>query len=91
MSKLKDLYLDDLIDKNTYKSDYQKLSKKLKDLKTDIEVPPKNDFTELQKIINLDITKIYALLSDEEKRTFGLNILDKVYVENGEIKEVTFL
>ena len=91
MFKLKDLYLDDLIDKNTYKSDYQKLSKKLKDLKTDIEVPPKNDFTELQKIINLDITKIYALLSDEEKGTFGLNILDKVYVENGEIKEITFL
>lgn len=91
MFKLEDLYLDDLIDKNTYKSDYQKLSKKLKDLKTDIEVPPKNDFTELQKIINLDITKIYALLSDEEKGTFELNILDKVYVENGEIKEVTFL
>ena len=89
--KLKDLYLDNLIDKNTYKSDYEKLNKQLNELKSNTEIPKKRDFSELQKIINLDIIKIYTLLSDEEKRTFWLNIIDKIYIENGEIKEVTFL
>lgn len=89
--KLKDLYLDDLIDKNTYKSDYEKLSKQLHELKSDIEIPEKKDFSELQKIINLDVSKTYSSLSDGEKRTFWINIINKIYIENGEIKEVTFL
>ena len=73
------------------KTDYEKLNKKLKELKTNTEIPQKKDFSELKKIINLDITKIYKTLSNEEKRTFWLNIVDKIYVENGEIKEITFL
>ena len=91
INKLKDLYLDDLINKITYKTDYEKLNKKLKELKTNTEIPQKKDFSELKKLINLDITKIYKTLSNEEKRTFWLNIVDKIYVENGEIKEITFL
>ncbi|MCI8618433.1 MAG: recombinase family protein [Clostridia bacterium] len=90
--KLKDLYLDDLIDKNTYKNDYEKLSKKLNTLKNEIQtIDEKKDFTKIEKIVNLDINKIYCLLSIDEKRTFWLNIIDKIYIENGEIKEVTFL
>ena len=89
--KLKDLYLDDLIDKNTYKADYEKLNKKLNELKNNTIISEKKDFSELQKLIKLDIPKIYFLLSDEEKRTFWINIIDKIYIENGEIKEVTFL
>ncbi len=89
--KLKDLYLDDLIDKDTYKRDYEKLNQRLNELKN-IEIEPvKNDFSEIQKIINLDIYNIYYSLSDEEKRTFWLSIIDKIYLENGEIKEVIFL
>ena len=91
INKLKDLYLDDLINKITYKTDYEKLNKKLKELKTNTEIPQKKDFSELKKLINLDITKIYKTLSNEETRTFWLNIVDKIYVENGEIKEITFL
>ena len=83
--------IDDLINKITYKTDYEKLNKKLKELKTNTEIPQKKDFSELKKLINLDITKIYKTLSNEEKRTFWLNIVDKIYVENGEIKEITFL
>lgn len=89
--KLKDLYLDDLIDKNTYKSDYEKLSKQLHELKSNTEIPEKRNFSELQKIINLDVSKTYLSLSNEEKRTFWIKIIDKIYIENGEIKEVTFL
>ena len=89
--KLKDLYLDDLIDKKTYKLDYQKLNSILQKLQSENTPSEKKDFSNLQKIINLNIDKIYSSLSDEEKRTFWLNIIDKIYLENGEIKEVIFL
>lgn len=89
--KLKDLYLDDLIDKKTYKSDYESLNKKMNELKNEAISTPQRDFSKLKEIMNLDIYKIYCLLSDEEKRTFWLKIIDKIYVENGKIKEITFL
>lgn len=91
ISKLKDLYLDDLIDKETYKTDYTNLNKKLKDLKSESTVSKQKDFSNVEHVINLDIVKIYSLLTVDEKRTFWLNIIDKIFVEDGKIKEVTFL
>lgn len=91
INKLKDLYLDDLIDKDTYKLDYENLNKKLNNLKNTATFHKNKNFSKVQKIINLDINKIYSLLSVDEKRTFWINIIDKIYIENGEIKEVTFL
>lgn len=91
IDKLKDLYLDDLINKETYKSDYKELTDKLNKLKSENIIPTKKDFSNLEKTINLNIEKIYLSLSDEEKRTFWINIIDKIYIENGEIKEITFL
>ena len=88
--KLKDLYLEDLIDKKIYKSDYEKLNKKLNELKAEKIIPAKKDFSNLQKTIN-DVEKTYLSLSVEEKRTFWLNIIDKIYIEDGIIKEVVFL
>ena len=88
--KLKDLYLDDLIDKKTYRSDYESLNKKMNELKNKAISTPQRDFSKLKEIMNLDIYKIYCLFSDEEKRTFWLKIIDKIYIENGKIKEITF-
>lgn len=89
--KLKDLYLDDLIDKDTYKSDYEKLNKKLNDLKQKNQKTNQKDFTKLKEYINSDIYNIYKKLNIEEKRTLWINVVDKIYIENGEIKEVIFL
>ena len=50
INKLKDLYLDDLINKITYKTDYEKLNKKLKELKTNTEIPQKKRFFGIEKI-----------------------------------------
>ena len=91
LNKLKDLYLDDLINKDTYKKDYNSLSKILNDLKSENSIPIQKDFSKLQKTINSNILDKYLSLSIEEKRTFWINIIDKIYIENGEIKEVIFL
>lgn len=89
--KLKDLYLDDLIDKDTYKSDYEKLNKRLNELKLKNETPIQKDFSKLKEYINSDICNIYIKLNTEEKRTLWVNVVDKIYIKNGEIKEVIFL
>ena len=89
--KLKDLYLDDLIDKDTYKKDYEILTTQLNKLKTFQEIPKEKDISKLKNTINANFDEIYCSLTLEEKRTFWLNIINQIYVENGEIKEVTFL
>lgn len=91
LNKLKDLYLDDLIDKETYKKDYNSLCKELDNLQSVSTTIIKKDFSKLQKTINSNILNKYLTLSIEEKRTFWINIIDKIYIENGEIKEVTFI
>lgn len=89
--KLKDLYLDDLIDKATYKSDYEKFNQQLQSLKAKQTACVSKDVSKLKSFINIDIEKIYATLSIEEKRILWISLIDKIYVENGKIKEVIFL
>lgn len=89
--KLKDLYLDDLIDKDTYKNDYKNLNNQLNELKKQTNNVEKKDFTNLQNFINTDLNSIYKKLNIEEKRTLWLNLIDKIVVNDGKIKEITFL
>ena len=89
--KLKDLYLDDLIDKETYKKDYEKYSKELSELRTVKTVKKSRDLSNLEKIFNSNYLNIYNKLSISNKKKFWLSAIDKIYVEKGEIKEVTFL
>lgn len=90
--KLKDLYIDDLIDKDTYKKDYNKYNAELSKLKsTEIATTKKQDFSHITKIINSDYRTIYNKLSTKNKKKFWLLIIDKIYVLDGMIKEVTFL
>ncbi len=89
--KLKDLYLDDLIDKNSYIYDYNSLNHKLNELKKQTTVVKKNDFSNLKKFINTDLDSIYKKLSVDEKRNLWLNTIDNIIVIDGQIKEITFL
>lgn len=91
MNKLKDLYLDDLIDKETYKNDYKKLTDQINDLKKTTDKTEARDFSNLQNFINMNLDSIYKKLNTEEKRTLWLNTINKIIIENGEIKEITFL
>ena len=91
INKLKDLYLEDLIDKTTYKEDYTQLTKKLNELKKQEIKPKEKDLSNIKNFVNMDIDKIYSELTEDEKRVLWINIIDKIYVEDGNIKEVTFL
>ena len=86
---MKDLYLDDLISKEDYKRDYIKYNKELENLK-EPEIIQK-DYSYLEKLLSQNIIEIYSTFNIEERRKFWLKIIDKIYIENGKIKEVTFL
>ena len=91
IDKLKDLYLDDLINKETYKKDYTRYIKELEQLQsTKIEIP-KKDFSNLEALINSNFKSVYYKLNINNKRKFWLSIIDKIYTEGTEIKEITFL
>lgn len=91
LSKLKDLYLDDLIDKDTYSKDYKRYSIELEQLKIAPVENIQKDFSHIEKILNSNYINIYNKLSVENKKKFWMSFIDKIYVENGKIKEVTFL
>ena len=88
--KLKDLYLDDLIDKETYKKDYSRYTKELENLKEVKIIEEKRDLSHIEKILNSNYIDIYNKLTKPNKKKFWISILDKIYVEHGQIKEVIF-
>lgn len=93
LEKLKDLYLDDLIDKDSYKRDFQKYSSELEKLKKEKfnkENPKTKDFSKLKQILNSDFESMYKTLSQAEKRKFWVSIIDNIYYEDGKIARIEF-
>ena len=88
--KLKDLYLDDLIDKETYKKDYTKYTKEIENLKQTKIITENRDLSHIEKLLNSNYIDIYNKLTTTNKKKFWLSIIDKIYVYRRQIKEVTF-
>ena len=93
LNKLKELYLDDLIDKKIYKEDYDKYTAKITVLEneTNSQITVQKNFSNIEKLLELDIPNIYNKLNKENKRKFWLSIIDKIYIQNGKIQEIQFL
>lgn len=92
ITKSKDLYYSDLIDKDEYERDFKKFKEEIDILEKSLEVVPvKKDLSHLKKLLDSDLNTIYYSLTVENKRRFWISIIDKIYIEEGEIKEVIFL
>lgn len=92
ITKSKDLYYSDLIDKEEYEMDFKKFKEEIDILEKSLDVVPvKKDLSHLRKLLDSDLNTIYYSLSFENKRRFWITIIDKIYIEEGEIKEVIFL
>lgn len=93
IEKLKDLYLDNLISKEAYSKDYKIFTSKIEDLKKNqnMIVEEKKDYSKLTNLLKSDFKTLYYTLDLVERRQFWLNIVDKIYIEDAEIKEITFL
>lgn len=91
LEKLKDLYIDDLIDKETYKKDYKKYKDEINELQKNDTTTISKNYEHLSKILNSNYKDIYSNLNRKNKKRFWLSIIDKIYINNGEIEEIIFL
>lgn len=81
LTKLKELYVNDLIDIEEYKKDFQIYSAALQQLPDPVaEQPP--DFSAVEKLLQNDFKTIYDTLTREEKRTLWRSAIKEIRVDN---------
>ena len=90
LNKLKELYLNDLIDIEEYKKDYEIYTAALSQIPNEKkeECP---DFKKIEKLLSSDFKAIYEKLSREEKRTLWRSVIKEIRVDNDyNITGITF-
>lgn len=91
LTKLKELYMNDLIDLEEYRKDYAIYTAALSKLEEETKVEKKIDLSGVRKVISADFRTIYDLLSREEKRTLWKNTLKEIRVNNAnEVTGISF-
>lgn len=91
LNRLKDLYLDELIDKESYRKEFNSLSDKLKELSQENKVPKRRiNIEALQKFLQMNITKVYSTLSREEKQLLWRNVIREIRFDPVTLKPSIF-
>lgn len=81
LSKLKELYVNELIDIEEYKKDYEIYTAALQKLPEPVtETPP--DFSAVERLLQSDFQKIYNALSREEKRTLWRSVISEIRIDS---------
>lgn len=90
MRKLYDLFMDDLIDKESYRKEYDKFQKQLEEAHKCPVVPLRN-LDHMKKLLADDWEAIYQSFDEQEKNAFWKSFIEKIVVfEDGEM-EIYFL
>lgn len=81
LTKLKELYVNELIDIEEYKKDYVIYTSALEQI-PDIpqESPP--DFAAVERILDANYRKIYNALTREDKRTLWRSVIKEIRIDN---------
>ncbi len=79
LSRLKKLYVNDAIDMDEYKKDYDKYTAQLAEIPE--PATPKLDIKALQAFLDRDFKSSYKTLDREERRSFWRGIVMKIYVD----------
>lgn len=90
MQKLYDLYMDDLIEMDVYKKEYEAFQKKLKELEAASVTPPR-DLSDLKKLLNQDYEEIYKTFSPQEKNAFWKSFVQSILVHEDGSMDISFL
>lgn len=81
LSKLKELYVNELIDLEEYKKDYEIYTAALRQLpEPAAEAPP--DFEAVEKLLQSDFKNIYESLTREEKRTLWRSVISEIRIDS---------
>lgn len=81
LTKLKELYVNELIDIDEYKKDYEIYSAALQQIPEVAEDKPPN-FSEIRKLLDTDFKSIYDSLTREEKRTLWRSVIKEIRIDN---------
>lgn len=91
LEKLKDLYMDDLIDKDIYKRDYEEITAKLQELNNRITASSKKvDIQALKSFLDKDIKKIYDTLTRAEKQALWRSVIKEIHFDPKTLKPKIF-
>ena len=92
LSKLKDLYINEMIDLDEYKKDYDDLNKQLADLTAEIEEEEEPiDIEAIKILLSRSTEEIYQTLTAENRRNFWRSFIDKIIVNSREDMKPIFL
>ena len=75
---MKTLYIDGLIDLDTYKADRADLMTQLEDLREKAAQSHTEDVEGLKRLLKPDVWEMYEDFTPEEKRRFWRGILEKI-------------
>ncbi len=81
LSKLKELYVNELIDIEEYKKDYEIYTAALQQLPVPAREAPPN-FASVRKLLTADFKTIYDTLTREEKRTLWRSVIEEIRIDN---------
>ena len=82
LSKLKDLYLNELIELDEYKKDFEMYSNALDRLNDQIEKEePAPNFKRVHELLDNNFTEMYKSLDRKEKRMFWQSVLKEVVID----------
>lgn len=82
LTKLKELYVNDLIDMEEYKKDYETYSAALLKLDEAQIEEKKVDLSGVRQIVSKGFLEIYDTLTREEKRTLWKSVLKDIRIDN---------
>lgn len=81
LTKLKELYVNELIDIEEYKKDYEIYTAALNNIpEPATEAPP--DFAAVRRLLDTDFKNIYDTLTREEKRTLWRSVISEITVDS---------
>ena len=90
LKKLYDLFMDDLIGKEEYRSEYEKFQKQLSEIKAKPAAPVR-DLSGMKSLLSGDWQDVYSTFNDQEKNTFWKSFIDRIVVHEDNSMDIFFL
>lgn len=86
LERLKDLYVNDMIDMETYRADYEKYSAQLAQER---ETPPP-DFSAIKDKFNAEFVKAYQTWDRSQRRDFWRGVISAIYLDAENTPRIKF-
>lgn len=90
MSRLKELYVNELITLDEYKHDMTDYKAQIEDFRSRLEKYEGSDKTALKSLINTNLADWYWTLTEDEKRTLWRSVIDKIWYGSDKKLRVDF-